>query len=104
MWKNLVLRTPDFIDFLKQHFSTASLTKRRGVPSSAAWRVFLLGKQGVHPHQLRHTFITGLVRAKEDIAVIQYLSGHASADMILRYSQPSEEERQRAVENLFSIS
>ena len=62
---------------------------------------FLLGKQGVHPHQLRHTFITGLVRAKEDIAVIQSLSGHASADMILRYSQPSEEDRQRAVDNLF---
>ena len=64
---------------------------------------FLLGKYGFHPHQLRHTFITGLVRAKEDIAVIQSLSGHSSADMILRYSQPAEEDRQRAVDNLFCI-
>lgn len=61
----------------------------------------LLGQYGVHPHQLRHTFITGLVRANEDIAVIQSVSGHSSADMILRYSQPTEEDKQQAVEGIF---
>lgn len=61
----------------------------------------LLGQYGVHPHQLRHTFITGLVRANEDITVIQTLSGHSSADMILRYSQPTEEDRQQAVEAIY---
>lgn len=44
----------------------------------------LLKQHGVHPHQLRHTFITGLVRAGNDIAVVQSLSGHTSADMVLR--------------------
>lgn len=62
---------------------------------------YLLGRYGVHPHQLRHTFITGLVRANEDIAVIQSLSGHSSADMILRYSQPTEEDKQQAVEAIY---
>ncbi|WP_313640997.1 tyrosine-type recombinase/integrase [Paenibacillus sp.] len=37
-----------------------------------------------HGHNApRHSFITGLVRAEEDISVIQSLSGHSSADMIL---------------------
>lgn len=56
---------------------------------------------GVNVHQTRHTFVTGLVRAGEDISVIQSLSGHASSDMILRYSMPTQEDRERAVERLF---
>ncbi|WP_420540573.1 tyrosine-type recombinase/integrase [Paenibacillus dendritiformis] len=61
----------------------------------------LLEQHDLHAHQLRHTFITGLVRANEDIAVIQSLSGHSSADMILRYSKPSEEDKLRAIEGLY---
>jgi integrase/recombinase XerD len=61
----------------------------------------ILEQHDLHAHQLRHTFITGLVRAKQDIAVIQSLSGHSSADMILRYSKPTEEDKLRAVEGLY---
>lgn len=61
----------------------------------------LLKQHHLHAHQLRHTFITGLVRANEDIAVIQSLSGHSSADMILRYSKPSGEDKLRAIERLY---
>lgn len=61
----------------------------------------LLEQHDLHAHQLRHTFITGLVRANEDIAVIKSLSGHSSADMILRYSKPSEEDKLRAIEGLY---
>ncbi len=56
---------------------------------------------GVNVHRFRHTFITGLVRSREDISTIQSLSGHKSADMILRYSKPSNEDKQLAVERLF---
>ncbi|MCR8659320.1 tyrosine-type recombinase/integrase [Paenibacillus endoradicis] len=62
---------------------------------------YLLEKNGHNAHQTRHSFITGLVRAGEDISVIQSLSGHSSADMILRYSMPSEEDKQKAVDNIF---
>lgn len=41
------------------------------------------------------------MRAGEDISVIQSLSGHSSADMILSYSMPSEEDKQRAVERMY---
>ncbi|WP_405168937.1 tyrosine-type recombinase/integrase [Paenibacillus sp. FSL H3-0286] len=62
---------------------------------------YLLEQHDLHAHQLRHTFITGLVRANQDISVIQSLSGHSSADMILRYSKPTEEDKLRAVEGLY---
>ncbi|PZE20302.1 tyrosine-type recombinase/integrase [Paenibacillus xerothermodurans] len=61
----------------------------------------LLEQHDIHAHQLRHTFITGLVRANQDISVIQSLSGHSSADMILRYSKPTEDDKIRAVEGLY---
>ncbi|WP_153726613.1 tyrosine-type recombinase/integrase [Heliorestis convoluta] len=56
---------------------------------------------GDHPHRLRHTFITALIRSGEDFSLAMALSGHSSADMIMRYSQPSEEEKQRAVDKLY---
>ncbi len=62
---------------------------------------YLLEQNNIHAHQLRHTFITGLVRANHDISIIQSLSGHSSADMILRYSKPTEEDKFRAVEGLY---
>ncbi|UHA72061.1 tyrosine-type recombinase/integrase [Paenibacillus sp. 481] len=61
----------------------------------------LMEQHGHNVHQTRHTFITGLVRAGNNISVIPGLSGHSSADMILRYSMPSEEDKQEAVNNLF---
>ncbi|WP_262985267.1 tyrosine-type recombinase/integrase [Paenibacillus elgii] len=61
----------------------------------------LMEKHGHNVHQTRHSFITGLVRAGEDISIIQSLSGYTSADMILRYSMPSDEDKQRAVERIF---
>jgi integrase/recombinase XerC/integrase/recombinase XerD len=61
----------------------------------------LMEKNGHNAHQTRHSFITWLVRSGEDISVIQSLSGHSSADMILRYSMPSEEDKQKAVDHIF---
>lgn len=56
---------------------------------------------GVHPHLFRHTFIRQLVSQNVDLATIQELSGHSSADMVLRYSRPSEEDKEKATEKLF---
>ncbi|MGV3240644.1 tyrosine-type recombinase/integrase, partial [Streptococcus hyovaginalis] len=63
---------------------------------------YLIEKQGFNVHALRHTFITGLVRSGQDISVIQSLSGHSSADMILRYSAPTPEDKQIAVEEIWT--
>lgn len=79
----------------------ALFLSNRGQRMSVRSVQYLLEKHGVHPHQLRHTFITGLVRNNEDIAVIQSMSGHMSTKMIVRYSQPTEEDKQQAVEELW---
>ncbi|WP_256715830.1 MULTISPECIES: tyrosine-type recombinase/integrase [Paenibacillus] len=60
----------------------------------------MIEKKGHNVHQTRHSFITGLVRTGEDISVIQSLCGHSSADMILRYSMPSEEDKRNAVDRI----
>jgi len=61
----------------------------------------VLKKYGIHPHQLRHTFITDLVR-KHDLILVQFLSGHSSTDILARYSKPSKDDLQIAVENVYS--
>ena len=62
---------------------------------------YILKKYGIHPHQLRHTFITDLVR-KYDLILVQFLSGHSSTDILARYSKPSKEDLQSAVEQVYS--
>jgi integrase/recombinase XerC/integrase/recombinase XerD len=61
---------------------------------------YILKKYNIHPHQLRHTFITDLVR-KHDLILVQFLSGHSSTDILARYSKPSKEDLQSAVENVY---
>ncbi|MFA2821561.1 tyrosine-type recombinase/integrase [Bacillus wiedmannii] len=81
--------------------SPALFLSNRGERISVRSVQHLINKHGFNVHQLRHTFITDLVRAGHDISVIQSLSGHSSVDMILRYSAPSEEDRTNAVEQLY---
>lgn len=51
-----------------------------------------------HTHTLSHTFIIQLVRSSGVvIAIVQALSHHTPADMILRYSKPSKEELEETV-------
>jgi len=61
----------------------------------------LLNQHDIHPHQLRHTFITELVRLNHDFSLVQSLSGHSSVDMIIRYSKPTAEDKLHAVEGLY---
>lgn len=51
----------------------------------------------VHPHQLRHTYITQLFEAGLDIKQVQYLAGHAKPEMTLRV-YTHYRQKQRATE------
>ncbi len=51
-------------------------------------------------HVLRHTFVTGLVRAGHDLVLIAELAGHRRLETTRRYSLPSQADRQRAVADL----
>jgi integrase/recombinase XerC len=49
---------------------------------------------------LRQTFVTGLVRAGNDVVLIAELAGHRRLETTRRYSLPSREDRQKAVSDL----
>lgn len=52
----------------------------------------------VTPHVLRHTFATRLLREGKDLVIVAALLGHARLDTTARYTRPSYDEMERAVE------
>jgi integrase len=62
--------------------------------------VRLSGIEPITFHQLRHTFCSRLADAGVPMPVIQDLAGHASITMTRRYTHPSEQLKQKAVEML----
>lgn len=67
------------------HRSTMSAQFRRAVERAK------LDSAKVTPHILRHTAITGLVKAGVDLPTIQRISGHKTLAMVLRYTQLSDD-------------
>lgn len=51
-------------------------------------------------HVLRHTCVTNLVRAGNDIVLVAELAGHRRLETTRRYSLPSAADRQAAMDNL----
>ncbi|MGH9574553.1 MAG: tyrosine-type recombinase/integrase, partial [Candidatus Acidiferrales bacterium] len=64
--------------------------------------VRLSGIEPITFHQLRHTFCSRLADAGIPMPVIQDLAGHASIIMTRRYTHPSDELKQKAVEVLLN--
>ncbi|MCS1384819.1 tyrosine-type recombinase/integrase [Lysinibacillus sphaericus] len=61
----------------------------------------MLQQYGVHPHQLRHTFVKRLIDTGADIPTIQLLTGHSNAEMVTWYARPSEDDKRSAIEEAF---
>lgn len=61
----------------------------------------MLKEYDMHPHQLRHTYVKALVDKGTPMATVMSLTGHSSADMVVWYSMPSDDEKAQAVENIF---
>ena len=51
-------------------------------------------------HTLRHTCLTRLVRAGNDIVLVAELAGHSRLETTRRYSLPSDADRQAAMDGL----
>lgn len=55
----------------------------------------------IHPHMLRHTFCTRLIRNGAEISTVSKLAGHAGINMTVKYYiNTSKEEKQNAVDLL----
>ena len=62
-----------------------------------AWQA-KIDPESVTPHVLRHTFATRLLRAGKDLVIVAALLGHERLDTTAKYTLPSYEEMERAVE------
>lgn len=54
----------------------------------------------VSAHVLRHTFATNLIRKGHDLVLVAELAGHARLDTVRRYSLPTVEDLEAAIETL----
>lgn len=52
------------------------------------------------PHDLRHTYVTRLVRAGVDLPLVADLAGHRRLETTRRYALPTDADRQAVVETL----
>lgn len=53
-------------------------------------------------HVLRHTFLTNLVRAKNDLVMVAEIAGHKRLETTRRYTLPTELDREEAIANLMT--
>ncbi|MGH9075697.1 MAG: tyrosine-type recombinase/integrase, partial [Acidimicrobiales bacterium] len=54
----------------------------------------------LHPHALRHTYLTRLVRRGTDLVMVAELAGHRRLETTRRYTRPSAADEAAAVEDL----
>ena len=78
---------------------TGSALSSRSV-DLAVRRVAARARLELSAHVLRHTFVTGLVRAGNDLVLVAGLAGHRRLETTRRYSLPSKADRQKAVSDL----
>lgn len=60
-------------------------------------------RDGIILHDCRHTATTDLLRAGVDLSTIQSITGHSDRTMILYYSHPSGETRERAAKVMAAV-
>lgn len=64
--------------------------------NSAGWKAF---GRPVHPHMLRHTFATKLMRVT-DMRTVQELLGHTNITSTQIYTHPNEDDKKKAIEKI----
>lgn len=84
--------------FTQHKNTTAPLTPRQ-VQRIVKLAGELIGLPGLHPHTLRHTFATQLMRLT-DMRTVQALLGHKSLQSTQIYTHPSSDDMTKAVNGL----
>lgn len=51
-------------------------------------------------HVLRHTFLTSLVRSRNDLVLVAEIAGHKRLETTRRYTLPTQDDQERAVEGV----
>lgn len=72
----------------------------RGVFKLVAEYAYQAKLEGVTPHTLRHTFCKNAIDMGIPIDLVAVMAGHSSLDVTKRYTAPSQDDLQAAVERL----
>lgn len=56
--------------------------------------------EGVSAHTLRHTCLTNLIRQGNDVVLVAQIGGHKKLETTMRYSLPTVQDREVAMENI----
>lgn len=83
-------------------FTSRSIThfSERGVQHLVNRYAYKAKLERVSPHSLRHSFCKNLIDAGVSLDKVALLAGHTSVDVTRRYTTPSEQDLQEAVEHL----
>lgn len=83
-------------------FTSRSIThfSERGVQHLINRYAYKAKLERVSPHSLRHSFCKNLIDAGVSLDKVALLAGHTSLDVTRRYTTPSEQDLQEAVEHL----
>lgn len=94
---------------MKMELSAALFVNPQGKRMTTAALGLVVRKIGrdcgmeISPHLLRHICITNLVRAGNDIVLVAEIAGHMRLETTRRYSLPTLEDKERAMESLQDI-
>lgn len=91
-------QAPDHFIFLNLKGARVSTRYIRRMVSGAAVEAGITGKR-IHPHTLRHSFATDLLRATKNIRVVQKALGHNDLKTTQIYADIVDDEMEDAMKN-----
>lgn len=98
----------NYLDVRPQTTETKLLQGQRGSLKRKAINTILnkyaarvdIGQQKMHPHLLRHQFGHDMVQNGESLSVLKEILGHENINTTARYTKPTKQDTQNAVERL----
>lgn len=100
--------------FVSTYSAELGLPSSFGLSPKSVWRIISnLGKKAqamaegqsvsrLHPHKLRHTFAHGLLDSSKDVRLVAQALGHSDVRTTMRYTERTEEELAKAIEEKIS--
>jgi len=96
IWSGLIINSSSFCFYNNDAYKSMTTRQVERIISSAAERA--LGRP-IHPHVLRHTFASRLMKVC-DIRTVQELLGHKCVSSTQVYTHPDEEDKRKAINDV----